>query len=376
MLSTMGRPDGGATIRRWGHVGSCFATAFAWFALPAIGILNVVAVAMLPIRLTDPLFTHPSTSAAAASAALIAGVALLASGLITTAIRAASALGSLAILASIAWFAPDWIGWQDAPPIIRSLAMVGAWLLAPIVLHLVAAGSGALRGSSDPNLVVAAYVVTIALAVSRAVVGDPIRDLDCLEPPRNCTENVFLLWADQDLARPLILAQFGVAIVDRVELGGHRRIAAPHGDRSGATIARANADRGCRRRPGGCAYLVAAPTGRLLTAAEPVLAALFMVRAGAVTALAVALVWTVARRRRISASVARLASDLVAAPAPGGLEGALALSLGDPHLTVAYRLPAIDSFVDANGMAVPAGPARPGRAATPILRNGNRSPWS
>jgi len=340
------------------------------FVLPAIGIANVVAVATLPIRLTDPLFTHPSTSAAAASAVLIAGLTILGSGLIATVLRPASGLGPLAILASIAWFAPDWIGWQDAPSIIRGLAMVGAPLLGPILLHLVATGSGALRGSTVRVFVVAAYIVTIGLTVGRALVRDPIRDLDCLEPPRNCTNNVFLVWANQDLAQPLVMAQFVVASVIGMSLvvlavwrllsgtGPARR---SHGPVlvTGAFVGLADAT-----------YLITLVADRLATAEDPTLAALFMVRAGAMIALAVAVAWSVTRMRRIGTSVARLASDIDAAPGPGGLEAALALSLGDPGLSVAFRLPTTESFVDSSGLPIPGASAPPGRIATPITRNG------
>ena len=342
------------------------------FALPAIGIANVVAVGWLPIRLTDAPFTHPSTSGAAAAAALTAGIALLASGLLATALRATNALGSLAILASVAWFAPDWIGWPNAAPLVRGTAMIVAPLLAPIILHLVAAASGALRGSTIRALVAAAYVVTIALSLARAAVRDPIRDLDCFEPPRNCSENVFLLWANEDLARQLDLAQIGVAIAISLGLavmaawrllGGTRPARRSHGPLLvfGAVVGVADTT-----------YIVLLAADHLQTAAEPSLGAAFMVQAGAITALAITLGWQVARARSIGVSVARLATDIGAAPAPGGLERALALALGDPDLAVAYRLPTTDSFVDATGMPAPGASARPGRVATPITRDGQK----
>ena len=80
-------------------------TAVHGLGIPAIGLVNAVAVALLPLRLTAPTFTHPSTSAAAAAADVVAGIALLGSGLIATRLRPDSAAGSLAVLASVAWFA-------------------------------------------------------------------------------------------------------------------------------------------------------------------------------------------------------------------------------------------------------------------------------
>ena len=248
--------------------------------------------------------------------------------------------------------------------------MVVAPLLAPIILHLVASASGALRGPTIRALVVAAYVATIALSLLRAFVRDPIRDIDCLEPPRNCTDNVFLLFANENLARQLDLAQVGVAIAVSGGLavmaawrllGGTRAARRSHGPLlvTGAIVGVADAT-----------YIVLLVADHLQTAAEPSLGAAFMVRAVAMTALAIALVWKLARMRRIGTSVARLTTDIGAAPAPGGLERALALALGDADLAVAYRLPATDSFVDATGMPVAGALERSGRVATPIMRDG------
>ncbi len=187
-------------------------------------------------------------------------------------------------------------------------------LLAPIILHLVAAASGALRGSTIRALVAAAYVVTIALSLARAAVRDPIRDLDCFEPPRNCSENVFLLWANEDLARQLDLAQIGVAIAISLGLavmaawrllGGTRPARRSHGPLLvfGAVVGVADTT-----------YIVLLAADHLQTAAEPSLGAAFMVQAGAITALAITLGWQVARARSIGVSVARLATDIGAAP--------------------------------------------------------------
>ena len=124
-------------------------------------------------------------------------------------------------------------------------------------------------------------------------------------------------------------------------LGGTRAARRSHGPLliSGAVVGVADAT-----------YVVLLFAGHLQTAAEPGLGAAFMVRAGAMTALAVALGWTLVRMRRIGASVARLATDIGAAPALGGLERALALALDDPDLAVAYRLPSTDTFVDGTGL--------------------------
>jgi signal transduction histidine kinase len=77
----------------------------------------------------------------------------------------------------------------------------------------------------------------------------------------------------------------------------------------------------------------------------------------------------VIRARRARSAIARLAADLGEAPAPGSLQAALARSLGDETLEVAYWLPRSQRYVDAAGR--PLEPlAADGRAATTIVRGG------
>jgi len=347
-------------------------TAVHGLGIPAIGLVNAVAVALLPLRLTAPTFTHPSTFAAAAAADVVAGIALLGSGLIATRLRPDSAAGSLAVLASVAWFATDWVGWQDAPPVVRGVAMVVAPVLAAVVLHLVAATSGALGRTAIRRLVVGAYVLIVSLGVMLALVRVPLLDLACLAPPRNCEDGIFLIWRNPELAARLEVLR-SLAVV-AVGLGlaalSARWLAAGTGPArrvhwpmlvAGALVGLA-----------GAAYAGVLLVDRGAIAADRALSALFLVLSAALTALAIALGWTVVRARRIASAMARLATDFAAASAPGGLQAALARSLGDPDLAIAYRLPIGDSLVDAGGMPVSGVPTRAGQVATPIVRSGER----
>jgi signal transduction histidine kinase len=100
-------------------------------------------------------------------------------------------------------------------------------------------------------------------------------------------------------------------------------------------------------------------------------ASVFFARAEAVTALAVAVMWAVVRAHRTRWAVARLAEQLGDAPTPGSLKAALARSLGDGSLEVAYWLPGGSRYVDAAGHAMN---PRPGRQqmATAIVRDGQQ----
>ena len=99
---------------------------------------------------------------------------------------------------------------------------------------------------------------------------------------------------------------------------------------------------------------------------------IFDVQTAAVILLAAGLasdaVMTVVHRR----SVARIVASLGEAPAPGSLESALARALGDPELRVAYWLPDVHSYVDAQGRPVAEPAAAPGRLVTALMQQDRR----
>src|SRR5207244_4927476 len=92
--------------------------------------------------------------------------------------------------------------------------------------------------------------------------------------------------------------------------------------------------------------------------------ALYIANGAALSLVALAAGWTIASARRRRSAVARLAADLEAAPAAGSLAAALARSLGDPRLDVAY--PIGDRLVNGDGRPAMAD----GRTATPLDRDG------
>jgi signal transduction histidine kinase len=96
---------------------------------------------------------------------------------------------------------------------------------------------------------------------------------------------------------------------------------------------------------------------------------LFVARAGALVGLAAGLSCVVLRELRTRRSVARLAAQLGAAPAPGALRDVLARALRDDSLEIVYWLPDQQRYVDANGHPVEARPG-PAQTATTIVREG------
>jgi signal transduction histidine kinase len=87
-------------------------------------------------------------------------------------------------------------------------------------------------------------------------------------------------------------------------------------------------------------------------------------QAAALTLVALAPAWSWLRARRTRARLARLVVDLSSAPSPGGLGPALARSLGDPGVRIAYPI-VIGRYVDAGGR-----PVDPGPTSTALQREG------
>src|SRR6266702_3836209 len=87
---------------------------------------GALAVAEGPGRAT----TYAGRSAAGAALAVCAGLGLVAAGLVVCLGPRPRRTGDLALLAGFTWFAPVWAAWQNGPPLIPSLAMVGGGFAA------------------------------------------------------------------------------------------------------------------------------------------------------------------------------------------------------------------------------------------------------
>ena len=83
--------------------------------------------------------TYAGVSPSAHAADLAAGLGLLGAGLVAWFDATARRLGALAILAAAAWFAPDWEGWDQGPPLVRSLGAAATPLFLVFLFHLVLA---------------------------------------------------------------------------------------------------------------------------------------------------------------------------------------------------------------------------------------------
>ena len=281
--------------------------------------------------------------------------------------RPRSATGTLTILIGVAWLAHDWVGWKSAPAIARSVAMVVVPFIVPLLAHLsLVQPSGRLLGRWRRGFVAVAYGVTALMTLATVLVRDPFLDQHCWS---NCHDNTFLLHADQDAADVLGGVGLGAAFVIAA-------VAAV-----GCVMRLANATRVARRV---MSYILV-PTGAALVATVVYAAVLiadpdenpesdpfttvFFLRATTLVLLAVGVGVVSVRAWRTGRGVARLAEALGDAPPPGSLGPALARSIGDDGLEVAYWLPSSQRYVDASGRTVEPAPGH-GQASTAIVRNG------
>jgi signal transduction histidine kinase len=326
--------------------------------VPVVALAYGTAVVVVKPWAGEPPTAYAGASTLAAAAGLVAGIGLLAAGSALWLEHGRDRAALLLVLAGVAWFAPDWLGWEEGPSLVRSLGAVVAPFLPALVLDLAAtlAGSRVARLTSH-----AVYASTAVVSVGRALFRDPFLDPRCWG---NCTDNVFLVDADQGIARALdaalprvVLAAGALAIF----LSVWRAVAAsPAARRTELPLLVALTVAGVAE----AAYGLAVILDPAESAGRAAFRALYIAAGGAFSLVALAVGWTIARARRRRSAVARLAADLGAAPAAGALAAALGRSLGDPRLDVAY--PVGDRLVDGDGR--PVAPDR--RTATSLVRAG------
>ena len=112
----------------------------------AVGVATVLLVPHSSAVLT----TYSGGSGLARTADIVAGLSLLAAGLATLIARPHGSIGIVAMLAGAAWFAPDWVGWEGGPPLVRSIGMVVAPFVAPLLFHVVLAAPNGPLGPLPP----------------------------------------------------------------------------------------------------------------------------------------------------------------------------------------------------------------------------------
>jgi signal transduction histidine kinase len=334
----------------------------------AAAVLVYAVVTIVAPKSGTPGTTYASVSATARTADLAAGLGLLAAGLYAWFEPRTRRLGGLAILAGLAWFGPDWEGWDRGIALARSIGAVMPPLFLALVFHLIVSfPSGRLRSMSSRTAVIAVYTLAGILSLCRALFRDPFLDPYCW---RNCIDNSFLVRSEPEIARAAgavwLCASLAVGVVLVVFCAWQLLAASGPGRRvlwAGLV-------------PGGMiGVAVAAYAGALWH--DPLenpesgeFSSIFLILSCSVFALAIGIGSSLLRVRRVRTSLARLVTDLGDAPQPGTLRDVLAAALHDSTLEVVYWLPDSRRYVDGAGRHAGLPASAEGRAVTSITRGG------
>lgn len=327
----------------------------------------VIALAALTVARSagDAGTSYAGAAWTATVSTLAAAVALfVASALVP---RRSTAL--LAFAAGICWLAPIPAGWLDAPPVVRSLALIAAALPFPLLAHLaLAAPGGRLAGGAERVVVAGAYAWAVFAALALAVARDPFYDTYCWI---DCDGNAFLVrrWAGLSdavvEAGPWLAIAIGAAVagVAARRLGG------------ASLVARSSTLAGVALGAVAAAHGFALLSTPLEDPADPTFRRVYYATCVAVVLVALALAAPYAAARLRRRAVRRMVATLDAAPAPEELERKLGAALGDPMLRIVFALPELERYVDASGVEHAAPVAGGGRAVTPLLRRGEPVAW-
>jgi signal transduction histidine kinase len=337
----------------------------------AVGALALAcALGALAAARGPGVTSYAGRSDLAAALAVVAGVALIAAGLVLSLTRPDRRVGDLALFAGVVWFAPFWAGWRGGPPLAVSVGTLAVGLAFPVLVHLVLAyPTGRLRSRGAQALVLVVYLEAALSALGRALLRDPFFDPNCWD---NCTENVFLVRSLPRVARGIqdadiwFTAAAAAALASvciwrfAVASAAARRVLWPI--LAGGIVLGAAT----------FAHSVKLLRSPLEDPSDPTFLSIFAVGCGAVAVIALGLTWDRFRLWIQRRSVARIVSNLGHAPPPGSLESALAEAIGDSELRIAYWLPDSGRYVDARGRGVQMPVEGPGRAVTPLVRDGRR----
>lgn len=311
----------------------------------ALGVVApgiAVGIATLVVARDDPAYGFAGASLGSGLAFLLAGWALIGTGVASRLSRPGSRFGTLLALAGFAWFAAEW-----SAPGVGSAAVFTAGLVAvsacpPLVVHATLAyPGGRLRSRLETTGVALGYLIGIVvLGLLPAVVWDP-RGSGCSQ----CPPSLFAVGNRAALATDITRAGLCLGIAWALALA--------------VLVARRFSRRATRAVAAPAAVylaLVAAELGAWLE--EGLLAngtlerRLWLAQALALIGVAAGVAWERVRARRARADVARLVVELARSPPPGGLRDVLAEIVGDPGLVLGYPLEAPDRLVDVTGRSV------------------------
>ena len=334
---------------------------YGWAALvPTAAAFGLLTVA---VARDDPAWTRGGPSTTVGMAELVTGWSLVVAGLLFWGRHRPNRFGPLLIAAGFAWFVPEWSNPGVGSALGFTVGLAGLVACAPFVGHAALVyPAGRLRSRVDVAVVMLSYAgALLVLGLLPALVFDPTAT-GCLRCPRNLVEthrdtelfdafNRYGLW-------------FGIAWLGAlVALLLWRAVRSP----------RAVAGVLMPVLVPAIAYLTLVAwdfghsVGRGILSNDPFDQRLWRSEAAALVALSLGVGWALLRERRARSSVARFVVELGRTSKPGTVREALAQTLGDSTLELAYRRAESGGYVDAAGRPVDIDPG-PGQAVTPLRR--------
>jgi signal transduction histidine kinase len=279
------------------------------------------------------------------------GSAFLLTGFLASWRRPANRTGRLLTATGLSWYAGNlrYLG----NPVTFAL---GAWLAelpVAVLAHLVFAfPTGRLESRADRVLVGSVYGTILGLAGLRTLALDPARQATCGMTgggkSRLCTGNAALIFHSP--AAHIILNGLHdavLAVLSVVVLGMLiRRLlkATPPARRTLAPVLMVGAGVVC--------LFIAVDLAGVARASQTAQHALYGAAQVGILALSFAFLAGLLQSRLAQMAVSRLVLELGETPAPGKLQGALAVALGDPSVQLAYWWPDRQAFVDLEGRRV------------------------
>jgi signal transduction histidine kinase len=275
-------------------------------------------------------------------------------GLYASRRRPESRFGALMVLLGFAWLLAP-LGLADDPWLF-TLGIVFGGLWGPVLAHmLLSFPSGRLAAHRERAVVIAGYVLVPLAPVPALLVSEFDVVAQCEGP---CPENPLLVTHDEQLGEILFAAGSAVVMTLSLLVVGllilRWRAAGPSERRSLAPLF------------GAGALTLLLVFAYFASQAQVLLTLAFVAFAAAPFAFLAGLARAdVAQARGVRSLLARL-SEL---PAPADLRAALATTLGDPTLSLAFWVPEQGRYVDEDGAAAP---LPPDRAVTEVERDGRR----
>ncbi len=291
-----------------------------------------------------------------AAIALLVGWSYVACGVVAWRHRPANPLGPVMLCIGFAWFATFLGAWRRALPFTVGFVFQNLYLLGFIFLIL-SFPSGHLTRRLDRALVVVAAALTVVLQIVW-LLFTPSRSVICT----NCPDNLLQIGGNATISNDLLAVQriagVAAALVSAVVLVlrwrrasvAERRAAAPV-FWSGSAI---------------LAALALSVTNDILN--KPLGIGPGLLRAIVFAAFPLSVLAVMLRQRLARGAVAGLVVELGEQARPHDLREALARTLGDPTLELAYWVPAAGRYVDADGTPVRLPEDDPRRAATLVRR--------